>query len=510
MEYKIIDSCQWTYPDIWEYKGEAKIFEGLAVLGGTATFRIIVRDIKGVLNIQSDGIDCLFYEEIAIPVEDNPNFEEGFMPHFPERIAPFCVYDCMKPCNGIVTPKNKITSIYVSIPAACETLNGNIILSCCEQRISIPVSVKAYGKMPEETLKISMGYELPSVAKWHDAEFGSEKLKELDQKYLHLLRHQHQNGYFLEHPRVHKDKNGKWNFNFDFMNHRIRTLLNLGFTHFHLHGIGFRRAWDAPDIIICGMDGLSYDAFMYLSSYLPALRENLRENGWLDSGMFTIGIADEPNQFDGVTYRAIAATVRKYLPEVRIYEAVSYVHMYGAIDVWAPRADEYAKNSDRFDVFKELGDEIWHYVCLFPRVGGYINRFMDIPLLATRYIYWANYKYDLAGYLHWSVNNYQSDLDPYEGSCPVHINAGSKSILPPGDDKLIYPGDNEPYMSARLEAHREAAEEYEMLRVIAENDKETADKLCDACFKSYTNVEFDPVEFRKTQHKLIIEYSKYC
>lgn len=510
MEYKIIDSCLWTYPDVWEYSAEYSEYNRVALMGSYATFRIIIRNYEKRLSISHSGFDASIFEEIAIPVEDNPNFEEGFLPHFPERVAPFMVYDCMKPCNGIIEKKHQVTSVYVMVSASKENISGSVTLDSDGERISIPVKVTAMGKMPKETLKISMGYELYQVSVQHKADFRSDKLRELDEKYLKMLRHQHQNGYFLEHPRVSKDEDGNWHFDFNFMNRRIRKLLELGFTHFHIHGIGFRKAWDAPEIIIRGMDGLSYEAFIYLSAYLPALRENLRENGWLDLGIFTIGIADEPNQFDGVTYRAISSIVRKYLPEIRIYEAVSYTPMYGAIDVWVPRADEYAKNRGVFNKFKELGDEIWHYVCLFPRVGGHINRFMDIPLLATRYIYWANYKFDLSGYLHWSVNNYQSELDPYKGSCPAHINAGSRSILPPGDDKLIYPGEDGPYMSARLEAHREAAEEYEMLKIIAENDKPTADMLCNECFRSYTDVEFDSVKFRNTSDTIIREYAKYC
>lgn len=510
MEYKIVDSCQFTYPDVWDYEGESDRFSGVAIQGGDATFRIVIRNITSPVTVTAKGLDCKIYREVAIPVEDNPNFEEGFMPHYPERIAPFSVYDCMKELSDPIEPSSEVVSLYVAVNTAESHTEGVIELKSSTESLCIPVAVDAYGKMPKETLTISMGYEIHSVVKWHNADYRTDKLRELDNKYLKMLRHQHQNGYFLEHPGVWKDENGKWQCNFDFMNRRIRKLLELGFTHFHLHGIGFRKAWDRPEIIIRGMDGLSYEAFIYLSTYLPALRENLRENGWLDSGMFTIGIADEPNQFDGITYRAIAATVRKYLPEIRIYEAVSYTHMYGAIDVWSPRADEYDKNKEIFDKFKELGDEVWHYVCLFPRVGGYINRFMDIPLLATRYIYWANYKYALSGYLHWSTNNYQSDLDPYEGSCPAHINAGSKSILPPGDDKLIYPGEDGPLMSARLEAHREAAEEYEMLRIIAQHNKEVADRLCEECFKGYTDVEFSPLKFRRTRDDIIREYAKCC
>ena len=504
----MIDSCEWTYPDVWEYASQRDGYRGYALSGSYATFRVVVRDFDGALRVRLDGADI--YEEIAIPVEANPNFEEGFIPHFPERIAPYSVYDCLKPYSGKIEKKHEVTSVYFAVKAGEESVCSEIILEDNKSEVHIPVFVTPMGKLPDETLKIAMGYCPWEVSRKHNADYRTDEFRRLDESYLRLLRRGHQNRYFLDDVRAYKDENGQWQFDFRWFNRRVKQLLELGYNGFHIYGVGFRRAWDAPDIIVHGMDGLSFEAYEYLRKYLPAMRENLRENGWLDSDMFCIGVADEPNRFNATTYRAIACMVRKYLPEVKIYDAVSYVPVYGAIDIWAPRADEYEKNREMFEIFREDGDEIWHYVCLFPRVGGYINRFMDIPLLATRYLYWANYKYNLSGYLHWSVNNYQDNLDPYTASCPGHINAGSRSVLPAGDDKLIYPGEGEPYMSARFEAHREAAEDYEMLRIIAKNDKEKADELCEKCFRGFTDVEFDPLKFREAHNELICQYAKWC
>ena len=508
MEYKIIDSCEWTYPDIWDYASQSNEYKGYALSGSYATFRVVVRHAASFLKVSLGGADI--YEEIAIPVEDNPNFEEGFMPHFPERVAPFSVYDCLKPYNEKIKIKHEVTSVYLAVKTDDEPVSTELILEDAKGEVRAPVCITPMGKLPSETLKIAMGYCPWEVSRKHNAEYRTDEFRRLDESYLKLLRRGHQNRYFLEPVWTTKDENGQWSFNFKGFNRRVKQLLELGYTGFHIDGIGFRRAWDAPDIIVHGMDGLSFEAYEYLSKYLPALRENLRENGWLDGDMFCIGVADEPNRFNALTYRAIAGMVRKFLPEIKIYDAVSYVPVYGAIDIWVPRADEFEKNREMFEIFRGDGDEIWHYVCLFPRVGGYINRFMDIPLLATRYLYWANYKYNLSGYLHWSVNNYQDDLDPYTASCPGHINAGSRSVLPAGDDKLIYPGEGEPYMSARFEAHREAAEDYEMLRVIAENDKMKADELCEKCFRGFTDVEYDPIKFRANHNELITEYAKWC
>ena len=43
MEYKVIDSCEWTYPDVWDYASETDGYKGYALSGSYATFRVIVR-----------------------------------------------------------------------------------------------------------------------------------------------------------------------------------------------------------------------------------------------------------------------------------------------------------------------------------------------------------------------------------------------------------------------------------------------------------------------------------
>ena len=223
--------------------------------------------------------------------------------------------------------------------------------------------------------------------------------------------------------------------------------------------------------------------------------------------MFFIGIADEPNEINALPYRAVCGMVRRIFPEIKIFDACSGAPIYGALDVWVPRSDEYEKNQSVFDSYKETGDQVWHYVCLYPRDDGYINRFMDIPLLATRYLYWGNYRYGLSGYLHWAVNVYENDVDPFTASCPRHVNAGSASVLPAGDDKLIYPGEGEPWMSMRLEAHRESAEEYEMLLAISHRDKAAADALCARGFRSFHDVTYDGRTFRALRNEIIETYS---
>lgn len=503
MKCFIVDSHEYVYPDIENYQTAAASFTTKAVRGSYAACRLVIVGAEGELHIKVRGADCEIYEELAVPVESNPGFDGGFMPHFPERVAPFLVYDCEKPSNGTINVKYKVTSVYLRFPAS-ESCRATIAVN---SEINIPVEITACGKPLPETLQLLFNYAPLMHESAHGVKIGSEEFREIDRKYLQMMRATHQNRAYINAPLARKTEDSDWTFNFDFFIRRAKQLFDMGFEVLHIDGVGFRKAWDLPDIICNGMDALSYECYEYLSKYLTSLRKVLGENGWLD-GRFTIGIAGEDNRFNATTYRALSGMVRRFIPELKIYDAVSFVEVYGAIDIWVPRIDEYERYKEHFDRFREDGDEMWHYVCLFPREGGYINRFMDIPLLATRYQFWGNYKYDLSGYLHWSVNVYQSGLDPFKGSCPDHINAGSKSILPPGDDKLIYPGDGEPWMSVRLEAHRESAEDYEMLCAVAQHNKALANEICEEVFHNFHDVEFDALKFRNVRNKLVEAYDR--
>jgi hypothetical protein len=177
--------------------------------------------------------------------------------------------------------------------------------------------------------------------------------------------------------------------------------------------------------------------------------------------------------------------------------------VHGAIDIWIPLNAEYQHHRAEIETFRTYGDEIWFYDCCGPRGGKTINRFMDYALLATRYHFWAGYRYDLTGYLHWAANKYQPGQDPFTQSCPEHHNADSVCYLPAGDTHIMYPGDGAPWMSARLEAQRASAEEYELLCALAAKDKAKADEICLSVCREFDDVEYDVRKFRAARTALI-------
>jgi hypothetical protein len=240
--------------------------------------------------------------------------------------------------------------------------------------------------------------------------------------------------------------------------------------------------------------------------YLPALQKVLDDHGWTDR--FVMGVADEPNDANCTEFRALCGLIHRIVPRIKLCDAMSYGNLHGALDVWVPLNAEYDKHRAELETLRQGGSEIWHYVCCGPRSRGYINRFMDYPLLSTHYLHWGNYKYDLTGFLHWAANAYQPGQDPFTLNCPEHHNTDAVCYLPAGDTHITYPGKGEPWMSIRLEAERESIEDYELLKKLAETDKPLADEICETVFHSFKEVEYDVSRFTATKRRLLESLSK--
>ncbi len=512
MKYCVCPSYIWTYPDIHDYPCSSQIAELIALRRGYATFQLHIYETIGEsICVRTEGFESEIYKIIPIPVEGCPGITKQ-LPHFPERKAPFSVGDCLMPIKECADCTEGSTGLYFAIPipeSSPECIRGSVVVSDGKDTLSVPVCIKvSSASVPPELLNIGMGCDFIHMAEYHHIDNREDFIKTQTQ-YMSLLRRQHQNMIYLHGPRA-RFKDGKWEFDHTHFNSFAKKAMDMGFEKLLIHGVGFRRAWDAPDIMWRDLNLLTLEGYKFLDAYLTSLRDNLRRQGWLDKDIFYLGLCDEPNEENSLTYRALASVVRKIIPEIKLYDATSGAPIYGSLDIWIPRADEYEKHKDIFDYYNDRGDEVWHYVCLYPREDGYINRFLDIPLLATRYLFWGNYRYSLTGYIHWTVNCYQNNCDPFKESCTRHVNAGSVSILPPGDDKLIYPGtDGNGWISLRLENHRESAEEYAMLKIISQKNKPLADSICEEVFKSFSDVEFDAEKFAAARERLIREYEKY-
>jgi hypothetical protein len=238
----------------------------------------------------------------------------------------------------------------------------------------------------------------------------------------------------------------------------------------------------------------------FLTQYLPALKVHLEQKGWLNKYMQHIG--DEPVSKNAGSYVAISAYVKKYLPGVKIIDAVlTSKELRNGIDTWVPVLDVFHKDYKFYQELSAEGKEIWFYTCVGPR-GNYANRFIELPLIQTRYLHWINYKYKATGYLHWGLNF-------WGGPNALQDDAsrdGGK--LPAGDNNIIYPGYHKLYSSIRFEAMRDGIYDYELLKMTEKKDPVKAKGFANTIVMNFDEYDGSITYFRKIRKQMLEFLSK--
>ena len=512
MEYRVVSSVEFTYPDRFTYATGAFSVDAFAARGSYATWQLLVRGTGEKLPVSLTGlpagVEPEIYTLVPVPVERNIGIEpEQYKPHWPERAAPFYVNDCLRPYDGTVTLHGGQGGLYFALKIAKDARPGVYRPALTVGGVTVPVTLQIYAAaVPDETLTVIMGYTRGPLEKFHHLTPGTPAYEAMDRKYLAALRRMHQNMMYVGGVGAEEVVENEWTFDFSGLVRSIEIAEAAGMRSFNLPSIGWRQSWQASTILLRGtIPAMSYRGYRYLMQYLPALRRVLTEHGWLDRCV--MGVADEPNAANATEFRALCGLVHRIFPEIRLCDAMSYGDLHGALDVWVPLNAEYDKHRAEIETLRESGGEIWHYVCCGPREYGYINRFMDYPLLSTRYLHWGNYRYHLTGYLHWAANCYQPGQDPFLQNCPEHHNTDAVCHLPAGDTHLLYPGTDGPWLSMRGEAERASAEEYELLTALSAVDKEKADDLCRRVFRSFHDVEYDAAVFTENLRALLAALS---
>jgi hypothetical protein len=243
-------------------------------------------------------------------------------------------------------------------------------------------------------------------------------------------------------------------------------------------------------------------ASRFLEDLLPALNRHLDEKGW--KPIYRQHVLDEPHGDEPAAYARTVALVRKHLPGVPTIDAIDAKDvpepLREASDIWVPQLGRFDDQLAMLEERRGAGHEVWYYTCLFPR-GRYMNRLTDLPLLKTRLLHWVNYRYSLAGFLHWGWNFWGPE--PTKSTQPV-INM-NLTLLPSGDAYVVYP-DRERlsvHPSIRLEAMRAGIEDYELLSALARRDKATADAIAREAVASFTDYVRDPAAFRRIEAELV-------
>jgi len=244
----------------------------------------------------------------------------------------------------------------------------------------------------------------------------------------------------------------------------------------------------------------------FYKQFLPAFMSHLKEKGW--DKMYIQHITDEPRETVVASYLQIAQFIKSIVPGIQILDAADRIELAGAVDIWVPILNNFAENLDFYKGRAKAGDELWFYTCVWPQ-GDYLNRFIEYPLLKTRYLHWLNFRYNATGYLHWGFNQWVGDraqgdaIDFFESTT-----GGLTMTQPAGDDYIVYPYKGQIISSIRLEAMRDGLYDYELLKMYEEKDSAAAEKICSERIEDFYHYDLSVPAFRQIRKTLLENLSK--
>ena len=234
----------------------------------------------------------------------------------------------------------------------------------------------------------------------------------------------------------------------------------------------------------------------FYTDFIVALNNHLKEKGW--NKIYMQHIADEPTEFNVKSYIEIAAFVKNIAPDFRIIEACHSKNLDEILDIWVPQLDFMNTDYEFYNDQNNKGKEAWFYTCLSPK-GEYVNRFIELPLLKTRYMHWVNYKYNIPGYLHWGLNYWKAD--PFGEQTSIQYEGGN--ILPGGDSWIIYPKDGKLLSSIRFDAMRDGIVDYELFRMLEKKYPEKAKEIVDKVIYRFDRYDNNIEAFRNHRRNIM-------
>jgi len=236
-----------------------------------------------------------------------------------------------------------------------------------------------------------------------------------------------------------------------------------------------------------------------LSQLVPQLREFLAAH-W--AGEVIYHISDEPHGEKALgTYQAARAVVADLLAGCTVVDALSDFSFYqaGAVPIPVVATDAVAPFLDA------KIDELWVYYCVSQQ-RNVANRFIGLPSLRNRVLGHQLFAFDVAGFLHWGFNFYNSvyslrHIDPFQDTC-----AGGG--FPAGDPFIVYPGPNgQPLDSIRFKVFAAAMHDHRAMQALRDvAGKDAVMRVIDTdgaggslAFDAFS---YDPNHYRRTREEI--------
>ena len=417
--------------------------------------------------------------------------------------------------------------IWLSIPVPADALaglyKGNITISGINGRkkfeLTREYSVKVYPVTVGKTsLWVTNWFSLgPEQLRWMNGGNLFEEYSDQHWEYIRTLARKmaeyRQNVAII--PPLHLSEfsfeNGKWNIDFSKFDRVVEIFIQEGVIG-RIEGghIGGRESsWISQFVVMVPSKGDKPErkfeslpvsdpaAQEFYKDFFPALSKHLKERGW--DNIYMQHLADEPIEENIKSYIEIAAFVRKLVPDFKFIDACHSKNLGDVLDIWVPQLDFMDRDYEFYNGQNKKGREAWFYTCLSPK-GEYVNRFIELPLLKTRYMHWVNYKYNIPGYLHWGLN-YWNRWDPFGEQTSIQYEGGN--VLPGGDSWIIYPKNGKLFSSIRYDAMRDGIVDYELFRMLEKKDSLKAKELVNRVIYKFDRYDNNIEAFRMHRRNLM-------
>ncbi len=412
----------------------------------------------------------------TVPVEENtkrtPVEELAFR-------APADVPDPLMPKVPLPLPPNRVTLFWVTLQIPREApvgrYTGTVTVTPGGRPVAIPLAVDIHDfEIPEERhLKVTMWFSDKAMCRAHNTARFTDKYWNLLRAYAQAMAEYRQNVFLVPLDLIQiAEQDGDLICDFDQFDRYIETFLSTGSMDLielgHLAHFG-PKGWSGPDIdwrtfAVRGAEDDQFSDEHIVAELLKQLTIHLEKHGWLEKS--AIHVADEPSVNNIRSWKEHSAFVNRLAPNLRRMDAIEAENFDGFLEIWVPKLQVIEPWKGPLKEAAEKGNEIWFYTCLHP-YGVYPNRLLDNTLLQVRLLPWMAARFDLAGYLHWGLNHWTDE--PY-----TKVSSGT---LPPGDNAIVYPGENGPVSSIRWEAFRDGLEDFEYLWVLEKRMTELKEDL---------------------------------
>tara|TARA_B100000809_G_scaffold67253_1_gene64177 strand:+ start:656 stop:3001 length:2346 start_codon:yes stop_codon:yes gene_type:complete len=214
------------------------------------------------------------------------------------------------------------------------------------------------------------------------------------------------------------------------------------------------------------------DDAAWIVRYHRELAGWLREKGLLDKGYIYIWDEPRPKVYENI--RSTRRLLREADPEIRTFMPAALTEeLADEIDVWVLPPSDWAEKRELVDKLRRQGKEFWWY-------NAVAGTQLEVRLIWPRLLFWAIWKNNIDGYLHWSVDTWRfaegrhfgtlhrigtstdcwwsKGPDPYGGAGTMVLPAPGKH---PVHDGILTPARAGVLPTIRLAGVRDGLEDYE-------------------------------------------------